>query len=219
MCLLCCVVEDICESDGEEDVEGNELVFDEFFRHDNDFGSDADSDGEPCAAALLTSSATRRNHSVEVIGPIFIHPESEQAMKFMADGSLIECDEKYERDISKLKSMQAVIHPPLPTASSSISIVDAEDGIPIPIALPSADLFDDERVRSLAILIHGRKSGIKHLIEEFLSTNNHIPKAQIRRKILSIASREKSSEGIGCFRWIVGKDTQTSINLEVLFFK
>ena len=47
--------EDIGESDGEEDEEpgGNELEFDDFFRHDNDFGSDADSDGEVVAAAAM----------------------------------------------------------------------------------------------------------------------------------------------------------------------
>jgi hypothetical protein len=39
--------EDIGDSDEDDDEgEGNELEYDEFLRHDNDFGSDADSDGE-----------------------------------------------------------------------------------------------------------------------------------------------------------------------------
>lgn len=39
--------EDIGESDDEDDGEGNELEYDDFLRQDNDFGSDADSDGKP----------------------------------------------------------------------------------------------------------------------------------------------------------------------------
>ena len=45
--------EDIGESDDEDDEEGNELEYDEFLRHDNDFGSDADSDGKCCTCYLM----------------------------------------------------------------------------------------------------------------------------------------------------------------------
>ena len=59
--------EDIADSDGEEDNEGNELEFDDFFRRDDDFGSDADSDGEEMAIV-----ATRARQGEESIGVRFM---------------------------------------------------------------------------------------------------------------------------------------------------
>ena len=57
--------EDIGESDDEEDGEGDELEYDDFLRQDNDFGSDADSDGEE-----------RKNIKIKIILPFF-HPSQE----------------------------------------------------------------------------------------------------------------------------------------------
>lgn len=53
----CISGEDIGESDDEDDEEGNELEYDEFLRHDNDFGSDADSDGMCCTCYLVMCCA------------------------------------------------------------------------------------------------------------------------------------------------------------------
>ena len=59
--------EDIADSDGEEENEGNELEFDDFFRRDDDFGSDADSDGEEMAIV-----ATRARRGERCIGVRFM---------------------------------------------------------------------------------------------------------------------------------------------------
>ena len=60
--------EDIADSDDEEDADGNELEYDDFFRHDNDFGSDADSDGEMVAAVQM-----KKTHLEETVGLRFLH--------------------------------------------------------------------------------------------------------------------------------------------------
>ena len=61
--------EDIAESDEEEEEGGNELEYDDFFRQDNDFGSDVDSDGEELTAAVNIGSKRERE---EVLGIRFI---------------------------------------------------------------------------------------------------------------------------------------------------
>ena len=65
--------EDIMESDGEDEEGGNDLEFDEFFRHDNDFGSDADSDGEMMAAVIM-----RSRPGEEKVGLRFLRDENGQ---------------------------------------------------------------------------------------------------------------------------------------------
>jgi hypothetical protein len=52
--------------------EGNELEYDEFLLRDNDFGSDADSDGEAIAAATI-----QRREGIETLGPRFIFPNDQ----------------------------------------------------------------------------------------------------------------------------------------------
>lgn len=67
--------EDIAMSDGSRDEEddeegGNELEYDDFFRHDNDFGSDIDSDDEGMVCTSLPMSLGKMKE--ESVGPRFI---------------------------------------------------------------------------------------------------------------------------------------------------
>lgn len=109
--------EDIADSDGEEEEEGgNELEYDEFFRRDNDYGSDVDSDGEGVAAGQ-----TQRREGEEKIGPRFLRrraPADEapstdrsttgsdraRSMRFCLESrSFVECIEK-EKDVQRLRT-------------------------------------------------------------------------------------------------------------------
>ncbi len=72
--------EDIGESDNEDEEEelldeegkkviGNDIIYDDFFRQDNDFGSDMDSDGEEIAAVAMPNFARIKE---EILGLRFI---------------------------------------------------------------------------------------------------------------------------------------------------
>jgi hypothetical protein len=104
--------EDIGESDDEDDEEGNELEYDEFLRHDNDFGSDADSDGEIASAAAI-----QRREGIETLGPRFLSANRETngfqnmrcAIKLDAEFSAVACVEK-EKDVVRLRAYHAVVY-------------------------------------------------------------------------------------------------------------
>jgi hypothetical protein len=108
----CTEGEDIGESDDEDDDEGNELEYDEFLRHDNDFGSDADSDGEIASAAAI-----QRREGIETLGPRFLSASRETiglqnmrcAIKLDAEFSAVACVEK-EKDVVRLRAYHAVVY-------------------------------------------------------------------------------------------------------------
>lgn len=75
--------EDIGDSENEEEEGGNDLEYDEFFRQDNDFGSDADSDGE-----LMAAVAMKSRQGEEKIGLRFLRDENGQwQQQSLGDGS------------------------------------------------------------------------------------------------------------------------------------
>lgn len=96
--------EDIENSIGSDDEagEGDDLQYDEFFLKDNDFGSDADSDGEDMAATLIRSHRMS-GYTVEVIGLQFL-PEI-MTKPFEPFGNI-------DRDESTLRSYVAVTMSP-----------------------------------------------------------------------------------------------------------
>ena len=100
--------EDIGESDEEEDGEADELIYDDFFRQDNDFGSDADSDGEQASA-----SAIQRRDGMEILGPRFLtapqNSHSQRAIKLDAEFEAVACSER-EKDVVRLRAYCAVVH-------------------------------------------------------------------------------------------------------------
>lgn len=53
------------QSDDEEEDDGNEIEYDDFFCRDNDFGSDAESDGEDCTGAIALGTMEKE----EILGP------------------------------------------------------------------------------------------------------------------------------------------------------
>jgi hypothetical protein len=156
--------EDICDS-GEEDEgseanEPDELVFDEFFRHDDDFGSDAENEnmgGAPTAAikrpsTLVKSSAGPRFvtnapivHQISGSTPV----SNETATHFSAfrvgsGGSTIACTDD-EKDVSKLLPFFTVVYPapvtidvsttasPTVTASAQSGAAPGENGEDAPV--------------------------------------------------------------------------------------
>jgi hypothetical protein len=82
-------------------------VYDDFFRQDNDFGSDADSDGEQASAAAI-----QRRDGMENLGPRFLtahHSHSQRAIKLDAEFEAVACSER-EKDVVRLRAYCAVVH-------------------------------------------------------------------------------------------------------------
>lgn len=103
--------EDIGDSENDSDNdgnEGNELEYDEFFRRDNDFGSDADSDGEVMAAVAINKN---KREGEEILGPSFLHlnPSNNQISGFrIKNGEDININ-KQEKDVVRLQSYTSVV--------------------------------------------------------------------------------------------------------------
>lgn len=109
--------EDIMDSEGEEEEGDNELEYNDFFRRDNDYGSDVDSDGEGVAAAIV-----QRREGEERIGPRFLRKfhtpvsgtavgdDTPVSLCYCSESrSLISCLEK-EKDVQRLRSYPAVTY-------------------------------------------------------------------------------------------------------------
>ena len=82
-------------------------MYDDFFRQDNDFGSDADSDGEQASAAAI-----QRRDGKETLGPRFLtahHSPSQRAIKLDAEFEAVACSER-EKDVVRLRAYCAVVH-------------------------------------------------------------------------------------------------------------
>ena len=82
-------------------------MYDDFFRQDNDFGSDADSDGEQASAAAI-----QRRDGMENLGPRFLtahHSQSQRAIKLDAEFEAVACSER-EKDVVRLRAYCAVVH-------------------------------------------------------------------------------------------------------------
>jgi hypothetical protein len=101
--------EDIGDSDNDsDDGEGNELEYDEFFRHDNDFGSDADSDGEVMAAVAINKN---KREGEEILGPTFLHHNhinNQISGLRIRNGVDISMNNK-EKDVVRLQSYTSVV--------------------------------------------------------------------------------------------------------------
>ena len=67
--------------DNDDEPNGNnDLIYDEFFLRDNDFGSDADSDGEDMAATMIKSNHRHGFYeTVECLGPYFMTPNDKNS--------------------------------------------------------------------------------------------------------------------------------------------
>lgn len=82
-------------------------MYDDFFRQDHDFGSDADSDGEQASAAAI-----QRRDGMENLGPRFLtahHSHSQRAIKLDAEFEAVACSER-EKDVVRLRAYCAVVH-------------------------------------------------------------------------------------------------------------
>jgi hypothetical protein len=120
------------EDEGSEANEPDELVFDDFFRHDDDFGSDAENEnmgGAPTASIKRPTSVVKSSAGPRFINtaPVLHHTSgvavasscelTPSAHRLNADGLMVLCDE-YEKDVLKLQPFFAVVYPP-PSASES----------------------------------------------------------------------------------------------------
>jgi hypothetical protein len=212
-------------SDGEEDGEGgNELVYDDFFLQDNDFGSDAGSDGEGMAAANIIS---RRNHNVqrEHIGPFFIY-QSDIPLQ-LVEGVQVPCEGSGEIDTQKLRNYPVYFHStklqfPNLGAEEKIEPISPDGIDPLPTnSTDDADkkiksvMFKDNWVPELVQHIHGQKISIDKLTEEFWAVHPETSKAQIKKKIQSIAQWQRPTDSNGNHRWMVNADSCAMNALEV----
>jgi hypothetical protein len=108
--------EDADEEEGEDKRGANELMYDDFFLRDNDFGSDADSDGEDRAGAIIKPiwthlSSVSKWNSVDVCGPVFMTYSSAEARdEEAASSSLLGHADK---NIQRMRQYSSVILTPL----------------------------------------------------------------------------------------------------------
>eukprot|EP01041_Mallomonas_annulata_P001737 gene1737-3356_t len=219
--------EDIANSEGDEEGEvegGNELEYDEFFLHDNDFGSDADSDGEMMTATNICSRV--KSTAVELIGPLFV-AENGLAQRLL-NGRMEPCGHSRLGDAEKLfNSYKVVLHTPHnlfpelgkeecvePPATETVEVAPVSPVDEVERKQKTTGFREDLLV-DLIHLVHGKKSGIDKLVEAFQYQHTDVPKAQIKRKIQSIAQRQKAEEGNGSFRWIVNNEVLVVSGLEL----
>lgn len=175
--------EDIGESDDEDEGgEGNELEYDEFLLRDNDFGSDADSDGEAIAAATI-----QRREGIETLGPCFIFPTDQSltpqskpsasmscAIRLDREGLQEKCSDK-SKDVIRLKQYTAVVYAlphQLPYLGGDLNGGDASAALPMggkdqkPLQgdkKPKPVEFSDELLLTLARYVHGSKESMPKL--------------------------------------------------------
>ena len=197
--------EDIGLSDEEEDgCEDNDLVYDEFFKRDDEETSDLDSDGEGMASARIS----RRQGPREILGPHFI----------LATTS---CASSSSDAAHALMQYQAIRH----DADSFMECTDGDiifnddsaprtDGAPGTARGEGAEageekkprIFPEHLVSVLAKLVNGKKDGVDKLVDAFVIDNPSVPKAQVKKKIQEVASRSRHPDGYGCQRWVVKAD-------------
>ena len=98
--------EDIEDSDGDDEEGANELEYDDFFRHDDDFGSDVDDDGDVVAAVAI-----QKREGEEILGPTFLRSKTtaQIAMRF-EEGECIEISQpEKEKSVVRLRMYSAVV--------------------------------------------------------------------------------------------------------------
>lgn len=129
--------------DVDEPNEPNELVFDDFFRHDDDFGSDAEEDSEEgqrpavqrpvvvgksvAGPRFICTSPVQ--HVTTAAAADFISPANREisvaACSFDKDGAVVNCNET-DRDVSRLLPFFTVVYPPVEPLVVSVNVPTAE---------------------------------------------------------------------------------------------
>lgn len=140
------------EDEGSEANEPDELVFDEFFRHDDDFGSDAENENmgsAPTATIKRPSSLVKSS-----AGPRFVNtapvlhqtpggsaPAASEivfsAYRADGEGPMVVCDES-EKDVAKLLPFFAVIYPPVSVPETSAPVTSAATTAAVASQSPTA---------------------------------------------------------------------------------
>ena len=98
--------EDIEDSDGDDEEGANELEYDDFFRHDDDFGSDVDDDGDVVAAVAI-----QKREGEEALGPTFIRTRTTSQIALRLDhGNCIEISQpEKDKNVVRLRMYSAVV--------------------------------------------------------------------------------------------------------------
>ena len=226
--------EDLNDTDEEEEEGGgNELVYDDFFCRDDDYGSDGDGD----------EGVVRVTHrsSVEVLGPRFIQysaavedglsqNEYIRSRSFVVDAMSGGCHllsmhmggGKTGDDAELLSSFGAVFFA-IPSAalprlgvvvggdSHEKAVCKDKEAIPKPSSEKSGDKKPSSQLTSaLAIelirFIHGKKDGSDKLTVSFQELHPMLSKAQIHKQIRDLAVKTKDVAGNGSLRWVVRPD-------------
>lgn len=82
----------------------NELEYDDFFRHDDDFGSDVDDDDDVVAAVAI-----QKREGEEILGPTFLRSETtdQNAMRFVGRTCIEISQPEKEKSVVRLKMYSA----------------------------------------------------------------------------------------------------------------
>jgi hypothetical protein len=164
------VGEDIVESVNEEEEGGNELEFDDFLLHDNDLGSDYDSDGE--GVTMPQSRRMSQSMTVEVLGPRFTAAADVvySSLGLGADGSMQSCPVN-DKDTVKLHCHFTVFHKfDMLALGCSVEAESTDRGAKggvVPEEKKGAPKFSDVTTTELASLVHGKKDSLDKLVASF----------------------------------------------------
>jgi hypothetical protein len=221
--------EDIVMSEGEEDEEENELEYDDFFLRDNDFGSDAGSDGEEMAAVTM-----RFREGEECIGPIFINKYSKEneteTSELKSSAYRLHNHHlkslSFDKDVMRLCAYNPIFYsntikfPMLGIdidTKKSIDEMKSKDAIAqpstTPIKMNGCKSLDGKELYSFLRYIHGRKDGIDKIIRSYLDDHPHfklkLSKNRLRKTFNEYAMKSKSEHGHGSLRWLCKPDIIT----------
>lgn len=240
------VGEDIIDSDDDNDCdehnEPNELVYDEFFRHDDDFGSDADEETGELRRAIISRTAVV---SKSTSGPRFvfsspilhrtplessiISPSNaaiDSAGKHIVavccsnnGGNFTHCDDS-DKDVSRLTQYFTVVYPEVVENTFCCPNLEAHV-VPVPgpadefSGIDKTKILTCDQTRTFAAFIHGKKWGLDKIVDALKNDFPSLSKNFIKRTIMDMATKEKGPNSMGSFRWIIKSELVSEFQIGV----
>jgi hypothetical protein len=197
--------ENIDMSDGEEDDEGNDYEYNDFFKQDNDFGSDVGSDDEERAAAIVR----RRNEGRTLIGPLMISPAG-SAVAFSGKDVRERQDEVDVLARYEAVTVDAGAVADLKFGTNMLDAPEREKGSGPKVPV---NYWTEAVLRRLAETVHGTKDGLDKIVDTFRVEFSDIPKTQIVKQVKDMCDKCKAAEGYGSQRWLVKAERQQELSL------
>lgn len=212
----------------------DELEYDEFLLRDNDFGSDADSDGEGVAATLIKST---HKYVVDVAGPLFLTDQVTATRGVDREEDSLRCYRAV--DLAPRNLFPTLGASPIPAASVAVAVAVSLESTEAPapevkanepkkvkeyqwteeLVRVSLSLIVDSsltaflQLRELVLSVHGSKEGWDKFLAAFQAIHSSVPKTQIRKKVEEIATKARHADGHGSQRWHVKTEILDSLSL------